>query len=145
MVTLVWGGGEGVLGEGFPPPFVFNYSKEALGGGGIPLLLSIADPGPSERFGLYSTQAAFLHSHLGLPDPELEPQTHRWWPGVWVPDALPNLHRFGPKQAPSHMALDFQRAPLGPPSIGLQVRNGPWGPVRLSLDDLPRAASSRCH
>ena len=30
MVTLVWGGGEGVLGEG-PPPLVFNYSKEALG------------------------------------------------------------------------------------------------------------------
>ena len=30
MVTLVWGGGEGVLGEGSPPPLVFNYSKEAL-------------------------------------------------------------------------------------------------------------------
>ena len=30
MVTLVWGGGEGVLGEA-PPPLVFNYSKEALG------------------------------------------------------------------------------------------------------------------
>ena len=29
MVTLVWGGGEGVLGEA-PPPLVFNYSKEAL-------------------------------------------------------------------------------------------------------------------
>ena len=29
MVTLVWGGGEGVLGEG-SPPLVFNYSKEAL-------------------------------------------------------------------------------------------------------------------
>ena len=25
MVTLVWGGGEGVLGEGSPPPLVFNY------------------------------------------------------------------------------------------------------------------------
>ena len=34
MVTLVWGGGEGVLGEGSPPRLVFNYSKEALGGGG---------------------------------------------------------------------------------------------------------------
>ena len=33
MVTLVWGGGEGVLGEGSPPPLVFNYSKEALGRG----------------------------------------------------------------------------------------------------------------
>ena len=35
MVPLVWGGGEGVLGEG-SPPLVFNYSKEALeaGGGG---------------------------------------------------------------------------------------------------------------
>ena len=32
MVTLVWGGGEGVLGEGSPPPLVFNYSKEALPG-----------------------------------------------------------------------------------------------------------------
>ena len=31
MVTLVWGGGEGVLGEGSPPPLLgFNYSKEAL-------------------------------------------------------------------------------------------------------------------
>ena len=30
MVTLVWGGGEGVLGEA-PPSLVFNYSKEALG------------------------------------------------------------------------------------------------------------------
>ena len=30
MVTLVWGGGEGVLGEGSPPLLVFNYSKEAL-------------------------------------------------------------------------------------------------------------------
>ena len=29
MVTLVWGGGEGVLGEG-SPPLVFKYSKEAL-------------------------------------------------------------------------------------------------------------------
>ena len=35
MVALVWGGGEGVLGEGSPPPLVFNYSKEALGGGGV--------------------------------------------------------------------------------------------------------------
>ena len=24
MVTLVWGGGEGVLGEGSPPPFGFE-------------------------------------------------------------------------------------------------------------------------
>ena len=31
MVTLVWGGGEGVLGEGSPPPLVFTYSKAALG------------------------------------------------------------------------------------------------------------------
>ena len=35
MVTLVWGGGEEVLGGGVPPPLVFNYSKEALGGGGV--------------------------------------------------------------------------------------------------------------
>ena len=31
MVTLVWGGGKGVLAEGFPPPpLVFNYSEDAL-------------------------------------------------------------------------------------------------------------------
>ena len=35
MVTLVWGGGEGVLGEGSPPPLVFDYSKEALGGSAV--------------------------------------------------------------------------------------------------------------
>ena len=29
MVTLVWGGGEEVLGEP-PPPLVFNHSKDAL-------------------------------------------------------------------------------------------------------------------
>ena len=34
MVTLVWGGGEGVLGGGVPPPLVFNHSKEALPGAG---------------------------------------------------------------------------------------------------------------
>ena len=33
MVTLVWGGGEGVWGRGPPPSLVFNYSKEALGAG----------------------------------------------------------------------------------------------------------------
>ena len=38
MVTLVWGGGEGVLGEGSPPPLVLNYSKEALGVAHRPLL-----------------------------------------------------------------------------------------------------------
>ena len=49
MVTLVWGGGEGVLGEGSPPPLAFNYCKEALGGG---LEVSVPKHGPNQYFRL---------------------------------------------------------------------------------------------
>ena len=35
MVTLVWGGGEGVLGEGSPPWFLIILKKPWGGGGGV--------------------------------------------------------------------------------------------------------------
>ena len=73
MVTLVWGGGEGVLGEGSPhPPLVFNYSKEALGGGGggrVPSPFGIAACTPKcrgHRLGVWQAPAPASYACGGV-------------------------------------------------------------------------------